>query len=369
LTPSALVGTARVGEGERVDIYLVNPASTDVLLAELATLRKGARPTDVATGAVGVPDGQLVDPCFARQVLPRAVELDGKNANDIAARALDHARSLHGDAPLGRVDVVMPELPRRGSKALDVHPLAPSAHLLEETLRAKIDGRAAKAKAGGAVPSTSPPVHLQVLLVDGWRAFASVDVITRAPALLAWPSPFPGGRALPEVAKDAPSSAHRKIDEALCWLGAAPTEQDLVLDLGAAPGGWSWSALSRGARVVAVDRAELSPGVAKHPKLVHVRKDAFTYVPDERPTWLLCDVIADPEKSLKVAEDALAHKELKALVVTLKLKNPISQTLLGHARALARGRPQFFGRAKSLAANKSEVTLLMRRRDLVDDAA
>ncbi|MBI4362594.1 MAG: RlmE family RNA methyltransferase [Euryarchaeota archaeon] len=34
---------------------------------------------------------------------------------------------------------------------------------------------------------------------------------------------------------------------------------DMVLDLGAAPGGWSQVAAQRGARVVAVDRAEMEP--------------------------------------------------------------------------------------------------------------
>jgi 23S rRNA (cytidine2498-2'-O)-methyltransferase len=184
------------------------------------------------------------------------------------------------------------------------------------------------------------------------------------PALLAWPSPFRGGRALDEAARNAPSSAHRKLDEALLWLGASPGEGDLVVDLGAAPGGWSWSCLQRGARVIAVDRADLDDNVKSHPRLVHARKDAFTFVPDEVPTWLVCDVIAEPERSLEVIAHALTSTKLKALVVTVKLKRPVSMAVLARARALAQGRAGFHGRAKNLAANKCEISVMMKRVDV-----
>lgn len=55
----------------------------------------------------------------------------------------------------------------------------------------------------------------------------------------------------------APSRSYLKIEEAFRVLGRAPEKNDLVIDLGAAPGGWSYSALKRGARVTAVDNGPL----------------------------------------------------------------------------------------------------------------
>jgi 23S rRNA C2498 (ribose-2'-O)-methylase RlmM len=119
----------------------------------------------------------------------------------------------------------------------------------------------------------------------------------------------------------------------------------------------------RGARVVAVDRARLDPKIVARAgdRLTHVRADAFTYVPERRPTWLVCDVIAEPVRSLDVARRALESRVLNGLVVTLKLKRPVDLAILAAARAVAMRTPGFFGRCKNLVANKLEVTLMMKR--------
>ena len=59
-----------------------------------------------------------------------------------------------------------------------------------------------------------------------------------------------------------PSRAYRKVWEALSVLGAQPMPGERCVDLGAAPGGWTWALARLGADVVAVDKAELDPAVA-----------------------------------------------------------------------------------------------------------
>lgn len=352
------------------DVYVGGPAYADVLRAELSSA--GARVDgdgEVAPGAVLVTPaarGPLLDPCFARQVLPGARLVRGATVNEIAAAVLDVAAAAGASLLPEDAEVTLPEMARRGSQALEEHPLSAARVELEDVVGKKIAGR--REKHGGAPPTGHV---LRVLLVEAWGAWVSLTRRVEGPPLLAWPSTFPGGRALGphEEARDAPSSAHRKIDEALAWLGAAPGPDDLVLDLGAAPGGWSWACLQRGAQVVAVDRADLHDEVARHPRLTHVRADAFRYVPERAPTWLICDVIAEPERSLELAMKALASPKLQALVVTLKLKRPVQLEVLKKARALARGTPGYFGRTKNLVANKLEVSLMMRRRDLNAPAA
>ena len=47
----------------------------------------------------------------------------------------------------------------------------------------------------------------------------------------------------------APSRSYLKIEEAYGILGREPAQGETVADLGAAPGGWSFSAAKRGAKV------------------------------------------------------------------------------------------------------------------------
>jgi 23S rRNA (cytidine2498-2'-O)-methyltransferase len=96
----------------------------------------------------------------------------------------------------------------------------------------------------------------------------------------------------------APSRSYLKIEEAFAVLGRGPERGETVVDLGAAPGGWSFSAAERGAAVLAVDNGPLRGGALSHPRITHVHADAFLYrPPDERRCdWLLCDLIEDPNR-------------------------------------------------------------------------
>jgi 23S rRNA (cytidine2498-2'-O)-methyltransferase len=96
----------------------------------------------------------------------------------------------------------------------------------------------------------------------------------------------------------APSRAFLKAEEAFALLGHGPGRGDSVIDLGAAPGGWSFSAAERGATVSAVDNGPLRGGALEHPRITHIRADAFRYQPQggRRCDWLLCDLIEDPNR-------------------------------------------------------------------------
>ncbi len=96
----------------------------------------------------------------------------------------------------------------------------------------------------------------------------------------------------------APSRSYLKIEEAFAVLGRGPEPGETVVDLGAAPGGWSFSAARRGASVLAVDNGPLRGGALGHPRITHIRADAFLFRPPERQRcdWLLCDLIEPPHR-------------------------------------------------------------------------
>jgi 23S rRNA (cytidine2498-2'-O)-methyltransferase len=68
--------------------------------------------------------------------------------------------------------------------------------------------------------------------------------------------------------EEAPSRSYLKVEESYAIIGAEPRPGESVCDLGAAPGGWSYSAAKRGASVVAVDNGPMKGGALGHPLIV-----------------------------------------------------------------------------------------------------
>jgi 23S rRNA C2498 (ribose-2'-O)-methylase RlmM len=340
-------------------VYVCDPQYVDLCSREL-----GLRQTST-DGILTLPAGALRDPCFAHQVLPAAKLLESRSGTELAAAVLSHVEALIPGATVAaeRIHVSTPELQRQRSDARQAHPLDSAAQALAQLLAVKATGRAAK-KALTAAPHT-----LRVLLVHPGSAWVSLRLDPAAPLLLAWPSPRIGGQLLDERARDAPSSAWRKLAEALLLLdadgAAGPGVGDTVVDLGAAPGGFTRVMLERGARVIAIDRADLDDELERDPRVAHWRQDAFSVAPSikEPVQWWLCDVIDAPQRTLGLARKVLARPDTRGLVFTLKLKRPLDTALLDEARDLARDTPGYLGRVKQLRANKLEVSLLMRRVD------
>jgi 23S rRNA (cytidine2498-2'-O)-methyltransferase len=137
----------------------------------------------------------------------------------------------------------------------------------------------------------------------------------------------PGGRQRMRRAGEAPSRAAMKLDEALADLGYEPERGDVCVDLGAAPGGWTQRLVDRGARVVAVDPANLRPGLERHPRVRHVGQSAFAFEPDEPVDWLFCDMAWRPLEVAQLLAKWGRRGWASHLVANIKLpmreKNPI----------------------------------------------
>jgi len=94
----------------------------------------------------------------------------------------------------------------------------------------------------------------------------------------------------------APSRSYLKVEEAFTIFGYAPVPRSTVADLGAAPGGWTWAALKRGAIVFAIDNGPLKKGPLDHPDVHHLSTDAFSWKPEFPPVdWLFCDMVQKPQ--------------------------------------------------------------------------
>ncbi len=134
---------------------------------------------------------------------------------------------------------------------------------------------------------------------------------------------WPGGAPAIELPQDAASRAWLKIHEAVLWGQIAIQENDVVAEIGSAPGGASLYLLERGTKVIAIDPAEMDASVASHPQLTHVRRRARD-VPKrdlENVRWLTIDVNMPPSYTIEVIRDYVEVRGLpvRGVIATLKL--------------------------------------------------
>jgi len=118
----------------------------------------------------------------------------------------------------------------------------------------------------------------------------------------------------------APSRSYLKVEEAYGVLGREPAAGETVVDLGAAPGGWSYSAAKRGARVLAIDNGPLKGGALGHPAIEHRREDAFRFEPPAGGVdWLFCDLVEEPHHVLQhIVAPWLGRGGCRWFVINLK---------------------------------------------------
>ena len=133
----------------------------------------------------------------------------------------------------------------------------------------------------------------------------------------------------------APSRSYLKVEEAYHVIGQEPTTGETVADLGAAPGGWSYSAAKRGAKVYAVDNGPLKGGALGHANIVHLSEDAFHFTPpDGSCDWLLCDLVEEPHHVIStLVEPWLSRRLCKRFIINLKFGRVDPIGLLRELRA------------------------------------
>ena len=170
-------------------------------------------------------------------------------------------------------------------------------------------------------------------------------------------SSAPGGRLRLGAPKGAPSRAAAKLLEAFEWLGRAPEPGDQCVDLGAAPGGWSFVLHERRARVIAVDPARLAPHVAHHRRLHHARANAFTYLPDEPADWLLCDMAWRPLEVATLLAKWGRRGAARFLVANIKLPMKQKVEMVRRVREIVESGGWREVRVRQLYHDRDEVTL------------
>ncbi len=233
-----------------------------------------------ATGSPENPAAAGHDWCFAQDVLLDPVEFSGDSVNQIAGRIAEHffasARTEKFDGPWPLLCETAAGLDGLGRRADGV------LRALEELLKKKMS-RVAKLAVNEKPRGIATARGLYLFFVDFKRVYVARS------------ASFGGQRRMADDAL-APSRSYLKIEEAYLLLGRTPVEGETVVDLGAAPGGWSYSAARHGARVIAVDNGPLKGGALDHPRIEHLRADAFGFRPEPGVVydWMFCDLVEEP---------------------------------------------------------------------------
>ncbi len=172
--------------------------------------------------------------------------------------------------------------------------------------------------------------------------------------------------------RQAPSRSTLKLEEA--WHHFIPRDQwDARLaagmtgvDLGAAPGGWTWQLVNRHIKVSAVDNGPMNAELMDSGLVEHFRADGFTFRPRKPVNWMVCDIVEKPARNAALLETWIGEGLCREAVVNLKL--PMKQRYAEVKRLLeriadglaARGVKASIG-CKQLYHDREEVTCHLRR--------
>jgi 23S rRNA (cytidine2498-2'-O)-methyltransferase len=197
--------------------------------------------------------------------------------------------------------------------------------------------------------------------------FAQSDKVSLCVADIGCSAPWPQGIPRLKFPREAPSRSTLKLDEAFLvlltenertrWLKAGMS----AVDLGAAPGGWTWQLVRRSVRVTAVVRGPMVAALLDSGLVTHLRADGFRFQPKKPVDWLVCDMVEQPRRVAELMARWLAQGWCRRAIFNLKLpmKKRYEETLscLAIIDDALGGRADI--RAKQLYHDREEITVFV----------
>ena len=292
--------------------YLAAEGLRDQLIEELLAARV---PIAFEHGDLIVTDRPAIRSAWALNIWSDCRRVEIASISDASARlrAVQRNWAVYAPEHRGRAELIARKLPYVSAKPLPFGQPAPSAPLGSWTL-----------------------LNPKTMLMAGNCS-----------------SPFANGA--PQFVEDRdgpPNRAYLKLWEALCLLRNFPKPRDVCLDLGASPGGWTWSLAQTGATVVAFDKAPLDPAVDALQNVTWHGGSAFGLEPSDigMVDWWCSDIIGYPERVLRLVERWLDRAT--NMICTIKFQGETDHDIT-HRFAAIPG-----SRVLHLFHNKHELTFL-----------
>ncbi len=166
-------------------------------------------------------------------------------------------------------------------------------------------------------------------------------------------SPFPDGVVrFHEDRTGPPSRAYLKLWELFTILGIRPVPGELCVDVGSAPGGWTWVLAQLGARVFSLDKAPLARSVAALPNVESCLGSGFALAPREigPVDWIFSDMICYPDRLFDFVTRWLHSGLCRNFVCTLKCQGRTNHAAIRRFAAIENSK------ILHLSCNKHELT-------------
>ena len=166
-------------------------------------------------------------------------------------------------------------------------------------------------------------------------------------------SPFADGEVhFAENRDEPPGRAYLKLWEAFTIFGCRPAPGELCIELGAAPGSWTWVLAQCGARVFSLDKAPLAEHIAKLQNVEHCLGSGFALTPDcvGRIDWLFSDMICYPQRLLALIRQWIDAKTMRRALCTIKFQSQQDHSLIAEFAAIPGSQ------IRHLSCNKHELT-------------
>jgi 23S rRNA (cytidine2498-2'-O)-methyltransferase len=239
---------------------------------------------------------------FARQLIFTAPVLSDLPADDRITPLLNCAASLSSHYS----EVLLETADTNEAKSLSV-------------FVRKFAGPLAKAAAARGITEsnskkTYPRLHL--FFNDSSKAYVGLSRQGNS-------SPWLMGIPRLKFPRSAPSRSTLKLEEAFhFFLGEQPRRLEpgmTAVDLGAAPGGWTWQLVKRSIRVAAIDNGAMDNQLLESGIVEHIRADGFRFRPAKPVDWLVCDMVEQPVRIAKLIAQWLAEGMCRYAIFNLKL--------------------------------------------------
>jgi 23S rRNA (cytidine2498-2'-O)-methyltransferase len=180
----------------------------------------------------------------------------------------------------------------------------------------------------------------------------------------------PGGMPRLVLPLKAPSRAWLKMEQALSWAGLDEPHSLkglVVLELGCAPGGASYSLLGHGAEVYGVDTAVMDTDVLDYSdpetgaSFTHLRMAVGTLAPQHLPPEVdvvVCDINLAPGVIMPYLETICRRHRPAMLILTMKMSDKITESMVGEILGSLRRFVPTPLRATQLPANRREFCVV-----------
>lgn len=226
--------------------------------------------------------------------------------------------------------------------------------------------RQALKNAGRLDPNSLHALRLHICFLSTNAAYIGYADINNS-------SPYAMGIPRLKFPRGAPSRSTLKLEEAFVTF-LSPNERQTLLrpgmtavDLGAAPGGWTWQLVKNGVHVVCVDNGALDAALNDSNLVQHHRADGFRFAPTEPVHWMVCDIVEQPIRIADLVaiwfENYWCERAIFNLKLPMKKRYQEVQRCLGLiAERLDKANIEYQCAYKQLYHDREEVTVYLSRR-------